>query len=100
MNVDETRRFQCREEKRVSQPIPQMEFSEEFARLDVPNDPALGKPLEVLVKRREFTDEFKREASQEGANGRPKLSSAGVQSLAARFGVPWMINCEANKEGQ
>jgi hypothetical protein len=52
------------------------------------------------MERQRFLDEFKREASQEGANGRPKLSSAGVQSLAARFGVPRMINYEANKEDQ
>jgi len=30
----------------------------------------------------------------------PKLSSKAVQSIADRFGVPWMINHEANKEGR
>jgi hypothetical protein len=48
MNVDETCGLRCREEKRVSQPIPeilQMEFSEEFEGLDVPKDPGLGKTI-------------------------------------------------------
>jgi uncharacterized glyoxalase superfamily protein PhnB len=30
----------------------------------------------------------------------PKLSSKAVQSMDDRFGMPWMINYEANKEDQ
>jgi len=59
------------------------------------------------MERQRFLDEFKREASREGADGRPKLSSAGARSMAVRFGmcidrfgVPWITKCEANKEGQ
>jgi hypothetical protein len=46
MNVDETCRLGCREEKRISQPFPQMGFSEEFEGPDVPNDPGLGKKVD------------------------------------------------------
>jgi hypothetical protein len=46
MNVDETRRFQCREEKQVSQPFPQMEFSQGLDGLMFPNDSGLGKKVD------------------------------------------------------
>jgi hypothetical protein len=46
MNVDETRRFQCREEEQVSQPFPKMEFSQEFEELDVPKWLRIGKKVD------------------------------------------------------
>ena len=48
MNVDETCRFRCREEKQVSRPFPQMEFSQGFEGLDVPKWLKIGKKVDQV----------------------------------------------------